>query len=329
MRHQTGLIIALCLLFLAGSGWTAAYHYSGSIGNRTAVQMDLTRQGSNLTGNYWYDAAGPALELTGSLRDGTATVKEYETDDVRRLTGAFTGTLSQNDRQFRGTWKSPDGKRSLPFAFTATAEYRTLTVKRKYFDLKGSYPVFFAAGRGWQVLSAQLRARVQAAQQGFLKDMAGETPHTSHNFEQIYEIGVAYADNALASLLILNFTEFGGAHPDTVYTSANYQVTADGPRLLGLNDLFTPGSGYQDALFKLVVADLNRQKTARQDIPLFGTFSMADLKVYTLSPRSITFVFSPAVAGAYVAGTYYVTIPYSQLAQYINPHGPLARFSTR
>ena len=37
------LALAFCLIVLAGAGWAASYHYSGRIGSRQVVQMDLTR----------------------------------------------------------------------------------------------------------------------------------------------------------------------------------------------------------------------------------------------------------------------------------------------
>lgn len=322
MRLHLCLIIMLCLL--AGAGWAASYHYSGNIGDRTAVQMDLARTGTALTGNYWYDTVSLPLKLTGSVQNGTATVKEFDANG--KQTGTFTGTLTQQDRQFSGTWSSPDGK-TQPFAFTATAEYRIITVTKDRYDVKGTYPVFLNTAPGWQALNGLLLAQVQAAQQRFLKDTAGtplNVPGTK--LTQWYNIGVAYAGGDLASLLTMEFADTGGAHPNTVYTSANYQVTENAPQLLGLNDLFTPESGYLNAIFQMVLTDLNRQKKANGGIPVWDTFSVKDLNVYTLSPVSITFVFSPYVAGPYAEGTYYVVIPYTQLTQYINPKGPLAQF---
>jgi len=324
MRWYSGLLAAACLL-LAGAGWAASYHYTGSIGDRTAVQMDLARQGTSLTGTYWYDSVGLPLKLTGRARRGTATVKEFDENGTQ--TGAFTGALSRNDRQIRGVWRSPDGQRRLPFAFTANAAYRTLTVTRRRYDVKGTYPAFLSTAPGWRALSSLLYGQVTTAQQDFLKETAGGTLNVpGTRFTQYYDIGVAYADDNLASLLTQEFTFTGGAHPNTVYTSVNYQVAGNTPRLLGLNDLFAPDSGYLDAIFQMVLANLNQQKKQRGGIPVWDTFSTKDLNVYTLSPRSITFVFSPYVAGPYAEGTYYVAIPYSQLTQYLNPKGPLAKF---
>lgn len=325
MRFQTGLLMTLCILLLAGAGWSTSYHYSGNIGKRTGVQMDLERSGSELTGSYWYDTAGLRLTLIGSVRRGTVTVKEFEGD---MQTGTFTGTLSKDDRQFRGTWKSPDGKRSLPFVLTANAEYRTLPVKRKGYEVSGTYPAFLATASGWQALTTQLRAWVLDAQRDFLRKTAGElhtVPGTSFDYD--HNIGVAYVDGDLVSLLISVYSYTGGAHQNSWNASANYLITGNRPRLLGLNDLFNPGSGYREALFALVVADLNRQKAARDGGSLDDTFTADSLNVYTISPRSITFFFAQYVAGSYAEGPYHVTIPYNQLTPYIHPKGPLARFT--
>jgi len=163
----------------------------------------------------------------------------------------------------------------------------------------------------------------------FIASFAGMTsdyvPPTGYT--QDYAIGVAYADARLVSLLTTNYMDAGGAHPNTVFTSEVFAMDGEKPRLISLDDLFTPGSGYLNALFARVTTDIKRQKKARgvsQEI--WDTFTTKDLNVYTLSPRSITFVFSPYVAGAYVEGVYDVTIPYTEIARFINPDGPLARF---
>src|SRR5262249_26353097 len=77
--------------------------FVGTIGDNLAIQMDIERDGSKITGNYFYDKPGAynletkLLNLKGSVdREGNVTLNESGHDmetSKERTTGTFTGKL--------------------------------------------------------------------------------------------------------------------------------------------------------------------------------------------------------------------------------------------
>lgn len=83
--------------------------YTGVVG-KAAVTMVLELGDTSITGWYYYDSKGHALSLDGDCFKDEWTLRE--SDDLSP-TGSFTGIAT--DKGYSGTWRSPDGKRSLPF----------------------------------------------------------------------------------------------------------------------------------------------------------------------------------------------------------------------
>jgi hypothetical protein len=318
-------ILCLCALILALLPASAAQrlYYTGAINTTLTLQMDLAFDGAKVHGRYYYESVGTEITLAGTRKANAITLKERANGKV---TGIFTGTLAADLRAVTGTWTSADGKRKLPFALRAVAEYKTVTVKKPGYVLTGSYPAFFGTAKAMQALTKLLAARMAGVQAGFLKEAVREPdiPYPA-DFAQDYVIAITFHHPNLVSLYVTDYSYTGGAHPNTVYTSANYDTTGDIPTLLGQNDLFNKEKPYRDTLFTLVKADLMRQTKARE-VTMWDTLSVKDLAVYTLSPTGITFIFSPYVVSYYAAGDFEVTIPYRQVLPFINWSGPLALF---
>lgn len=314
-------VACLCALALALlPGFAARLYYTGAINHTLALQMDLTIEAAKVSGHYAYDSVGAEIELTGARQGGAVTMTE-KVDD--KATGSFTGTLSADLRAFTGAWTSADGKRKLPFALNAVAAYTTVTVKKKWFDLAGTYPVFYSTAPAWTKLNAQLAHDVKQIVRNFEKD----NPHDLAEipgFQLIYLVDIAYYHPDLASLRITNFWFTGGAHPNTNFSAENYRMSEAKPELLGLRDLFRSANP-QAALFPLVQADLQRQTKAR-DVEMWDYFAAKDLSVYTIAPSGITFHFEPYVVSYYAAGTFEVTLPYAKILPEVNWNGPLRLF---
>lgn len=323
------VLVALCLASIAGAQGRSegtSFYYTGTIGN-LPVQMTLIYPAGivPLYGAYYYESAGQTLSLRGTLqpRNGIR-LKDYTPNGAQA--GTFTGTVSANRRTLSGTWTSVDGARTLPFALDAVAQYVPVPARQGRLEMTGSYPSFLAPSPVLRQLSGVLRWQVRNAQQRFIRQTDPNYPGPGA-LTQDYDIAIAYYSQALVSLLTTEFSFSGGAHPNTVYTAQNYQLTDAGFTLISQAQLFRPLSDYQSVLYNLAVADLRRQKTARGvEATLPSEFGFEDFNVYTITPAGITYVFSPYVAGAYVEGAYFVTIPYPAIRDIINPTGPLQRF---
>ncbi len=98
--------------------------YSGKIDNKYDIVVELTINGSEVTGRYYYVSNGTDMKLKGSTVSGYATINEY--NDRGSLTGVFKGNLAVGGGgSFAGSWEKPDGSKSLSFSLLAyNGEYK-------------------------------------------------------------------------------------------------------------------------------------------------------------------------------------------------------------
>ena len=101
--------------FLSGrpSSLAGIRQYSGAIGSR-AVSAILRTTSAVVSGYYFYDTIEQPIQLRGRLTDGGITLTEF--GDLREpsiSTGVFELSPSSSPDALRGTWRSPDGKRTL------------------------------------------------------------------------------------------------------------------------------------------------------------------------------------------------------------------------
>jgi len=315
------LLLLICSALPASAAPTAQLYYTGTLGGKYPVQMDLTWRGKDIYGSYLYTSVGEKLHLAGRQREKDAAA--FSETGAGNITGTFTGRFSADRRQFAGTWTSANGKRQLTVALTAIAAAHTVKRKLGKLTLVGSYPVFFNPTSALKTLSGLLRQRAATALQSYDLDEADTGEIAKHDPEAMsYDISIAYFRPNLVSLLISDYEDTGGAHPNTTYKSANYMLDADKPHLLALGQLFNARTPYKQALTELVVADLNKQ-IAQRDFKLDSPLTPDKLTTYTLGPKAITFVFSPYEVACYAAGDFFVSIPYEKLKDYLKIDGPL------
>jgi hypothetical protein len=301
-------------------------YYTGAINEKSAIQMELTFAKAQVSGHYAYDSIGDGLNLKGTLaKTGAIQLQEsVYNGDTQTVTGNFVGTMSADRRKIDGTWRSADGKRSLPFHLTAVAEYRTVKVERGQLQQTGTYPYFLNTSPAWKALNKQLYAHIIAAQQTFRADISEAacddkgSPGTPQGWVQDYTLNVAFYRPDLVSLLGSDYRDGGCSHPSTDFRSVNYRITANKPQLLGLNDLFNAKTPYMDAIHDVAQAELISESVTRDNVLHDDDLSPDKMVTYTLSATGITFVFP-----AYAACPLFLTVDYALLKDYLNPTGPL------
>ena len=91
--------------------------FSGSVGGESAVNWQLTKTGSKLSGTEQYAQAGRTLWLNGAV-DSLANfeLKEYYPRD--QLTGIFAGKFSKNLEGMNGYFSKPNGSDLQTFELT-------------------------------------------------------------------------------------------------------------------------------------------------------------------------------------------------------------------
>jgi hypothetical protein len=102
---------------------------TGTLDNNLTLHMELERQGSKLTGSYYYEKAGAAnvaeksLTLAGKVdKEGKATLSEtaFSAEKGEVKSGEFKGVLDgvvldrETTLRFLGVWTDAQGKKSLP-----------------------------------------------------------------------------------------------------------------------------------------------------------------------------------------------------------------------
>lgn len=92
--------------------------YAGTLGARSRIRVQLTREGGKVAGFYRYAKSTEDLRLSGSVDEATGKVELTETTDKGVLTGKLTGTFISPSNVV-GTWMSADGKRFEPFSIKA------------------------------------------------------------------------------------------------------------------------------------------------------------------------------------------------------------------
>jgi hypothetical protein len=99
--------------------------FAGTVGSETQVYLQLTANGSELSGTEQYARIGKTLWLKGALDSlGNFVMKEYYPRDQE--TGIFDGKFTGNYVLMNGYFSKPDGSRLQPFQFQeATPTSRT------------------------------------------------------------------------------------------------------------------------------------------------------------------------------------------------------------
>lgn len=113
-------LIGMLFISIAAADEETSYPklFYGQINNKLNIQMILTRQGSVLSGIYFYTAIGKDLYLKGTV-DPKGNIRLDEFDDRGKQTGTFKGVLMKG--KMSGIWSTPDELKLFPFSL-ATAE---------------------------------------------------------------------------------------------------------------------------------------------------------------------------------------------------------------
>jgi len=314
----------------------AAKVYRGSIGNRH-IEMRLSVQGNKLSGTYSYDGIGQDLKLTGQLDEqGRLQLSEFGANG--KQTGKFVCKQKLDGRiDSECNWSRPDGTREAyvtleqqHIAFTNGLQIVPKTISNRKTGVGVSYPQITSTGAlssSAQSFNRRILALTQDAIKGF-------SPIDGHgSFDTNYNI--LLGTNDLISIEMAEDYDGGGAHPNNRFWSLTYDLSAN--KELKFEDLFKPGSDYNTAIAKFVVADIDRrevefeQENARlegrqpkqRDEPIVSTDQLSELSGWAITPKGLMVYFDFPHVIAVFDKTF---VPYSVFNEYLKPGGPAARF---
>jgi hypothetical protein len=299
--------------------------------------MRLNIQGNNVTGRYFYDSIGEDIKLTGHLDDqGKLELTEFGAK--AKPTGKFV-CKNIKDAEPDCMWSKPDGTRE---AYVTLAEQHVgftngLTVVPKNIanrksGVSVSYPQIASGARSLSPGAASFNRRVLTLTQKAIKEFEPGSEPGKNSFELNYNVLLATDD--LISVEMTEYSDSGGAHPNTGFWSLTYDLS--GNKELELDDLFKPGTDYKTAIARFVVANIDERAIAieqqdartegRKPSPHEQMVTMDQLSEITnwgLTPKGLVVYFDFPHAIAVFDRT---LIPYSVVNEYLKPNSPANKF---
>jgi hypothetical protein len=293
------------------------FYYLGRVGEY-AVQLELTLNGDEVTGSYYYNFIGAPIELRGKQTgDLTETGQPYtveELDENGKVVATFEGELSSTGLEFggsfTGTWTGENGV-TLPFKLTRVAEFAEVSLTQNRIESRASYPVFSGDLAVFNPAIDQAK-QVENTLQFFEEGQNYQTKGELYNgWTLIVNHEIKYASERFVSILVPIYTYTGGAHGNTGFDALNLLKEEDDVRRLELRDVFTENADLQP-----VLATVTEELEAREaSFIVDGSVSLTeqDLSIFTLSPKGITFHFAPYAVASYAEGIFEVTLPFDAI----------------
>ncbi|TYP72513.1 DUF3298 and DUF4163 domain-containing protein [Paenibacillus methanolicus] len=160
-------------------------------------------------------------------------------------------------------------------------------------------------------INAAIRQQVRelAADQGSLDDPRAE-------MQGYFELKTN--EKSILSLSLFNYAYTGGAHGLTLQKSLTFHI-GTGKRY-SLAELFKPGSSYVKRLSERIKAQI----TERQIATLGEFVSIAPNQSFYVADRALVIYFDLYELAPYAFGFPYFPISVFELADIVNPNGPLA-----
>ncbi len=336
----------------AGLQQRAGTLFSGSVGS-SKVEMDIKRDGGNLSGSYYYRKSGSSNRLTlkGKIAaDGSFTMQE--SDAGGKQTGEFKGKWKEDPNDsgasLEGDWLKPgqtgDGlgfyafEQMISFTTTqiTTREFKE-SIKLKKAELSAEYPELSgnANAAGFNQIA---KASVMRSLAGFRKDLTGMTAadikRLGTDMGNYIAVGynVEYADDDLISVNFSEETFTGGAHGNHGTFTLTYDLKAG--REIKLADLFKPGAKYLTTISAYAMRDMKGRKDPEsgenrglaQDIFEDGAKPTAEnYQNWNITKKGLLITFPPYQVASYADGPQTVIVPYSQLKDIAIAGGALAK----
>lgn len=317
--------------------------FVGKIGDKYAIHMDLNRSDQNFNGSYYYDNVGSGIDVEGTI-DARGKFKLTETDQSGNESASFVGTLTVSGTgelqviKLEGTWQRKGAASPLSFVATelkfdlgmgAKIESKKINreVKKPKYTIDIEYPqVTGLVDPGQDAFNKYVDTLINKEITDFKKsiDETMEVPPDSTGSSLDINYSVEYATNKLICISILEGTyEAGAAHPNEGYITVNYDTEKH--KDIKLSTLFKPNTKYLTAISRYCITQL--RKTLGNDGSDWintGAAPQADnYRAWCITDSGLLILFSPYQVASYAEGAQQVLVPYSKIADLIDPLGPV------
>lgn len=334
---MTKIPIALAFLCLASTAHADSAVYRAVLDGRIRALLSVNAEGGESYGQILYEAGTAPLSLeikmlpVGAFDWQEKVEPLWSRGESERAAGRFTGTLSGDRKSGTGTWKSADGKKTLPFTLTRVATF-TASADSSV-DARVEFPRMDEAryaklNAHWtREAEKELAARVRS-----VKEQSGELKEAdsaaAERLSSSTSCDLESATPELVSLLCIVDEYMGGAHGMSVPEGRTYALAPDGtPKPLGLWDLLRKSPANTKKLSGLLLAELKRQEATfvvEGSVKGFEKELSQDELPFTVLPAGLAFHFAPYAVGPYAEGPHRVLVPNRALAGMIRRDGWLA-----
>ena len=153
-----------------------------------------------------------------------------------------------------------------------------------------------------------------------LQMISEQTPPGSSNTSITARYQVPLTMQGLLSIRLENYAYTPpAAHGITIVRSLTFDLNTGA--VYKFSDLFNPDSSYKEALNQIIEKQIEKRQ-----IPLINEFEgISDKQEYYLTPNSLVIYYQLYELAPYVYGIVEFPIAYSEIKDYINPAGPIAR----
>jgi hypothetical protein len=322
--------------------------FRGSIADKT-VQMNLTRDGNKITGEYFYQKVGKNLKLSGSI-DASGNFRIAEFAPAGAKTGEFRGVWKESENDsgatLEGEWTNAKTKQKWAFyateqtiEFSGDAKLMTKTFsetnKPKMFEITAEYPELTGANPSAAAkFNAIVKDKVMKTVDSFRKNMSEMTIEdlqfakergVSNYLELNYVIELA--TDEIISIGFANSVYSGGAHPNHFSFSVNFDLKNG--REIKLEELFKSGSDYLKKISEYCIEKLKNEvgDMSGDEWLENGAGARAEnFESWNVKRKGILINFDPYQVAAYAAGPQEVFIPFAELKTVLKNGSPISKF---
>ena len=331
------MILVLFLCSVAHAQTAPTKTYRGAIGDKH-IEMRLNVAGTKVDGTYFYDQFKQDIKLEGVVDSkGGLTFTEGA---GKKKTGKFVCMAEPEapDTDLECEWSRPDGSgKRLVYLVEQFIHFRsgteitpkvTVDQKTKAF---ASYPQLKAAVMSYALnnFNSLIETKLQAAIKDFQPESAA---HSS--FDTNYN--VLLANDEVVSIEMVEYSDTGGAHPNSRFWTVNYNLKAN--KELTLSDVFSEGDEYKTVIAEFAAKDINRRademerqearrnnrQPEKREEPVMTADGLPEMDTWGVSDKGFVAYFDfPHVMAVFDK----TVVPRGVLARFLKPDGvmPLVR----
>lgn len=126
--------------------------------------------------------------------------------------------------------------------------------------------------------------------------------------------------NNLLSIVFALYTDTGGAHGNTTFSSLTFDTTTG--EVYDFEDLFLPNSNYMNILSEIAV-----REAEEAEVPFIADYKgVVDNQQFYLTPNGIVLFYQVYEYTPYSYGLFRITIPYNEIKGILNTNNPIHNF---